>query len=40
VLLLDDIYTTGATARSAKAVLEAAGISVVGIIALATTKKV
>jgi ComF family protein len=39
VLLLDDIYTTGATARSAKAVLEAAGIPVVGIIALTTTKK-
>lgn len=40
VLLLDDIYTTGATARSAKIALEAAGMPVVGIIALATTKKV
>jgi len=39
VLLLDDIYTTGATARAAKLVLQQSGIKVVGIIALATTKK-
>jgi ComF family protein len=39
VLLLDDIYTTGATARAAKEVLQRSGIKVAGIVALATTKK-
>lgn len=35
VLLLDDIYTTGATARAATLTLRQAGITVVGIVALA-----
>lgn len=35
VLILDDIYTTGATARSAAATLRRQGISVAGIAALA-----
>jgi ComF family protein len=39
VLLLDDIYTTGATARSARLALQKSGIKVAGIIALATTRK-
>ncbi len=39
VLLLDDIYTTGATARAAKEVLQRSGIKVAGIVALATTQK-
>jgi len=39
VLLLDDIYTTGATARAAKEILQRSGFKVAGIIALATTKK-
>ncbi|MEN9206673.1 MAG: ComF family protein [Gloeomargarita sp. GMQP_bins_120] len=36
VLLLDDIYTTGATARAAQRVLQQAGWSVVGILVVAT----
>lgn len=39
VLLLDDIYTTGATARAAKEILQQNGINVAGIVALTTTKK-
>lgn len=39
VLLLDDIYTTGATVRSAARVLQQQGISVVGILAIATSRK-
>lgn len=39
VLLLDDIYTTGATARAAKEILQRSGFNVAGIVALATTKK-
>lgn len=35
VLLIDDIYTTGATMRSATEVLSATGISVVGVLAIA-----
>lgn len=35
ILLIDDIYTTGATMRSATEVLNAAGISVVGVLAIA-----
>jgi len=38
VLLLDDIYTTGATARNAAACLEAQGIRVYGLAALASPK--
>ncbi len=37
VLLLDDIYTTGATVRSAAQTLRSAGISVCGVAAIATT---
>ncbi len=39
VLLIDDIYTTGATVNSAIKVLQKAGIKVVGVLAIATTKK-
>ncbi|MDE5106609.1 MAG: phosphoribosyltransferase family protein, partial [Trichodesmium sp. St17_bin3_1_1] len=39
VLLVDDIYTTGATVNSAIEVLGKAGIKVVGVLAIATTKK-
>ena len=39
VLLLDDIYTTGATACSAAQTLQQQGITVCGIVALATSKK-
>ena len=39
VLLLDDIYTTGATARSAAQVLQNAGISVFGMVAVAIAQK-
>jgi len=35
ILLIDDIYTTGATAQSAAQVLTAAGMDVVGMLALA-----
>ncbi|WOB43850.1 ComF family protein [Thermoleptolyngbya oregonensis NK1-22] len=38
VLLLDDIYTTGATARNAAACLEARGIRVYGLVALASPR--
>lgn len=39
VLLLDDIYTTGATAHSAAEVLRANGIRVGGVVVLAITEK-
>ncbi len=39
VLILDDIYTTGATVKSAIAQLQQAGISVAGVVAIATTQK-
>ncbi|MGB3510970.1 MAG: ComF family protein [Microcoleaceae cyanobacterium] len=39
VLLIDDIYTTGATVNAAVEVLQQAGIKVVGVVAIATTKK-
>ena len=39
VLLVDDIYTTGATVNSAIEVLRKAGIKVVGVLAIATTNK-
>ncbi|KOP24767.1 alpha-L-fucosidase [Hapalosiphon sp. MRB220] len=39
VLLVDDIYTTGATARSAIQTLDQSGISVYGLVAVATTAK-
>ncbi|NJN92525.1 MAG: hypothetical protein HC878_20640 [Leptolyngbyaceae cyanobacterium SL_5_14] len=35
VLLLDDVYTTGATARSAAQALQHCGIEVVGLAAIA-----
>ncbi|PLZ84459.1 alpha-L-fucosidase, partial [Fischerella thermalis WC217] len=38
-LLLDDIYTTGATARSAIQTLRESGISVYGLVAVAITVK-
>lgn len=37
VLLLDDIYTTGATARAAVTALQRRGIRVSGVVAMATT---
>jgi ComF family protein len=40
VLLVDDIYTTGATARSAVQTLRQSGIAVYGLVAVATTVKV
>jgi ComF family protein len=39
VLLIDDIYTTGATARSAAQTLQNSGIVVSGVAAVATTNK-
>ena len=39
VLLLDDIHTTGATARSAAQTLQQSGIKVCGLVAVATTLK-
>lgn len=39
VLLLDDIYTTGTTVGEAARVLDRQGISVYGVVAIATTKK-
>ncbi|APB34205.1 Putative amidophosphoribosyltransferase [Gloeomargarita lithophora Alchichica-D10] len=38
VLIVDDIYTTGATARTAQTVLQQAGCAVVGILVVATGK--
>ncbi len=38
VLIVDDIYTTGATARTAQRVLQQAGLTVVGILVVATGK--
>ncbi len=39
VLLLDDIYTTGATVSSAAQTLQRHGIQVYGVVAIATSKK-
>jgi predicted amidophosphoribosyltransferase len=39
VILVDDVYTTGATCREAIKVLTEAGIPVYGILAIATTNK-
>jgi ComF family protein len=39
VLLLDDIYTTGATVRSAVQALQKQGISVYGVVAIATSSR-
>ena len=39
VLLVDDIYTTGATARSAARTLQQGGIRVCGLVAVATASK-
>lgn len=39
VLLLDDIYTTGATVRSAAQTLRCLGIAVSGVVVLATTQR-
>jgi ComF family protein len=38
VLLIDDIYTTGATTRFAAKVLQQAGITVQGLVAIATSQ--
>jgi ComF family protein len=38
VLIIDDIYTTGNTARAATAVLQQQGIAVAGILAIATSQ--
>ena len=38
ILLIDDIYTTGTTAREAAKVLQANGITVLGIAAIASSK--
>ncbi|OKH18068.1 hypothetical protein NIES208_06910 [[Limnothrix rosea] IAM M-220] len=38
VLLVDDIYTSGTTAREARRVLQENGVSVLGIVAIATPK--
>ena len=38
VLIVDDIYTTGATARTAQMVLQTAGVTVVGVLVVATGK--
>ncbi len=38
ILLLDDIYTTGATARAATQTLQQSGIEVYGLVAVATTR--
>lgn len=39
VLIIDDIYTTGATARSARQILRDSGVTVFGLAAIATPKK-
>ncbi|NES80979.1 MAG: ComF family protein, partial [Moorea sp. SIO2B7] len=39
VLLVDDIYTTGATVTEATKILQQKGIKVFGVAAIATTKK-
>jgi ComF family protein len=38
VLIVDDIYTTGATARAAQMVLQRAGVTLVGVLVVATGK--
>jgi predicted amidophosphoribosyltransferase len=40
VLLVDDIYTSGTTVKSAIQVLKLSGISVYGTVALATPNKI
>lgn len=39
ILLIDDIYTTGTTAKEAKRILQNQGFSVIGIAAVSTTQK-